>query len=82
VPLVLRVVGLPGDVLHGAGAALFVNGARLTGATPIGVFAAPDGRRLERFEERQDGRRYEVLGDPAAASLPWGPFEGSPAASS
>jgi len=78
VPLVLRVVGLPGDVLHGAGATLFVNGARVTGATPIGVYGAPDGRRLERFEERQDGRRYEVLGDPAAPAPAWGPVEVEP----
>ena len=78
VPLVLRVVGLPGDMLRGEGATLFVNGARATDATPIGVYAAPDGARLERFEERQDGRVYEVLGDPHAASPAWGPVQVEP----
>jgi signal peptidase I len=75
VPLVLRVVGLPGDVLRGEGAALLVNGERATAATPIGVYAAPDGRRLERFEERLGGVVYEVLGDPGAPSADWGPLE-------
>ena len=75
VPLVLRVVGLPGDELRGEGAALFVNGERVTDPTPIGVVVAPDGRRLERFEERQDGRVYEVLRDPAAPSAPFGPHQ-------
>jgi signal peptidase I len=75
VSLVLRVVGLPGDVLRGEAAALFVNGERATAPTPIGVYAAPDGRRLERFEERLGGAVYEVLGDPAAPSAAWGPLE-------
>ena len=78
VALVLRVVGLPGDVLRGEGAALLVNGARVTGSTPIGVRVAPDGARLERFAERQDGRVYEVLGDPHARSPAWGPVEVEP----
>ena len=78
VPLVLRVVGLPGDELRGEGAALFVNGARLTGSTAVGVYVAPEGQRLERFAERQDGLSYEVLGDPQARTPAWGPLEVEP----
>jgi signal peptidase I len=75
VPLVLRVVGLAGDVLRGEGAVLYVNGERATAPTPIGVYVAPDGRRLERFEEYLGGAAYEVLADPAAPSPAWGPLE-------
>jgi signal peptidase I len=74
VPLVLRIVGLPGDVLRGEGAALFVNGERATGAKPIGVYVAPDGQRLERYEEALGSSVYEVLADPAAPSAAWGPL--------
>jgi signal peptidase I len=78
VSLVLRVVGLPGDVLRGEGAALFVNGERATGTTLAGVFVAPDGSALERREERLGGRAYEVLDDPALAAASWGPLEVEP----
>lgn len=70
---VKRIVGLPGDTVSFDGAALSINGTRVTGRGAVGEITTALGN-LDLFEERLGDRAYQVADDPCRDARPSGPF--------